>query len=113
MPWAVREYDVIGVETLNDIRRGSYLGVFETEDEALSLLDELLTELKEELESDPKIAIIDEDEFGFSIMEKKELEEIMEETEGMEEPELSGYDYIGYEVEEVSEGEAEEIRRKL
>jgi hypothetical protein len=113
MPWAIREYEVIGVETLNDIRRGNYVAVFDNENEAYDELDRLVNELRRELESDENIAIVDEDEFGFCVMDKKELEEIVEEREGIDEPMLSGYDYIGYEIVEVSEEEAKDIIQSL
>jgi hypothetical protein len=120
MPWAIREYEVIGVGTWNDTKRGAYVGVYDTEEEALEELDKLINELKIEFESNPDIEIVYEDEWGIGFITKDTYDELVEQARQEAETEeefdelfreylSEGYDYYGYDLEEISEEKAERI----
>ncbi|MGB9614825.1 MAG: hypothetical protein ACPL3B_04955 [Fervidobacterium sp.] len=106
MPYVLREVEVIGIDTLNDVRRGDFVGVYDTKDEAVDELDRLVDELEEDLKSEGFV-ILDRDEFGVYYCTQEEYDEM--EKEGVTE----GYDYIGYDVYEVSEEDAENIKKQL
>jgi len=120
MPWAIREYEIIGVGTLNDVKKGAYVGVYDTEEEALEEIDKLINELKVEFVSNPDIEVVYDDEWGVGFFTKDAYDELVEQARQEAETEeefdellseylSKGYDYYGYELVEISEETAKRI----
>ncbi|MGB9614824.1 MAG: hypothetical protein ACPL3B_04950 [Fervidobacterium sp.] len=106
MPYVLEEDKVFNVDTFDETLIEDVVGVYDTEEEVMDELAQLIDMWETELEA-KGFVILDKREYGIDYCAPEKLEEM--EKEGVYE----GYHRISFGIRYVSEEEAESVRRQL